>query len=155
MTEFDLVIRKATEDDVDRIVRLCNAGGPEGKPRLELPTVLPESYFAAFAKISSDPNQQLMVLECEGQVVGTFHLTLITYLAGAGRPDAQVELIHVAASHRGRGLGTAMLEWVIQEANRNNCRRVQLTTDKRRIEAHAFYKRLGFEFTHEGAKLPL
>ncbi len=32
---------------------------------------------------------------------------------------------------------------------------VQLTTDKRRSEAHRFYERLGFAATHEGFKLAL
>lgn len=96
-----------------------------------------------------------MVAEIDGLVVGTFHLTFLTYLAAAGRSDALVEAVHVAASHRRQGIGTTMLLWVIEEAKRRDCRRVQLTTDKRRTEAHVLYERLGFRFTHEGAKLPL
>jgi hypothetical protein len=32
---------------------------------------------------------------------------------------------------------------------------VQLTSDKRRTDAHRFYQRLGFAATHEGFKLHL
>jgi hypothetical protein len=32
---------------------------------------------------------------------------------------------------------------------------VQLTTDKRRTDAHRFYAALGFEASHEGMKLVL
>lgn len=148
-------IRKATREDVDTIVRLTNAGGPEGRPRRTLPSVLPPTYMQAFVTIDSDPNHQLMVAEQDGTIVGTFHLTFLTYLAGAGRPDAQIEAIHVAAAHRRQGIGTMMLEWAIEEAKRRDCRRVQLTTDKRRTEAHSVYQRLGFTFSHEGAKLEL
>ena len=48
-----------------------------------------------------------------------------------------------------------MLQWAIDEARQRDCRRVQLTTDKRRTEAHGLYQRLGFTFSHEGAKLYL
>ncbi|MGB0846410.1 MAG: GNAT family N-acetyltransferase [Thiolinea sp.] len=153
--EQGLVIRKAVKEDVEVIVRLANAGGPEGRPRRELPDVLPDAYYQAFTRIIADANQQLMVAESQGTVVGTFHLTFIYYLAAAGRPDLQIEAIHVAANQRRRGLGTKMLQWAIALAQEHDCRRVQLTTDKRRREAHGLYLRLGFVFSHEGAKLYL
>ena len=152
---MDIHIRKALPDDVSTIVRLVNAGGPEGKPRRELPSVLPNTYMQAFETIDSDRNHLLMVAEQDRTIVGTFHLTFLTYLAGAGYPDAQIEAIHVSATHRRQGIGTMMLQWAIEEAKRRKCRRVQLTTDKRRTEAHVLYERLGFAFSHEGAKLYL
>lgn len=150
---MSIIFRKARSGDVDTIVRLANRGGPEGKPRAALPEVLPAGYRQAFATIDSDPHQALMVVEEGGAIIGTFHMTFITYLAGGGRPDLQIEAIHVAAAYRGRGIGTRMLEWAIAKARAKNCRRVQLTTDKRRRDAHRFYERLGFVFSHEGAKL--
>jgi len=48
-----------------------------------------------------------------------------------------------------------MITWAIAEARRRGCRMVQLTSDKRRADAHRFYQRLGFAATHEGFKLPL
>lgn len=155
MNSSNVLIRKAEKQDVDSIVRLSNAGGPDGKPRRQLPEILPPTYQQAFETIDCDPNQMLMVAQLGDDIVGTFHLSLLTYLAGAGRADAQIEAIHVSAAHRRRGIGTMMLRWAIEEAGKRNCRRVQLTTDKRRGEAHVLYQRLGFEFSHEGAKLYL
>ena len=149
------ILREAQGGDVETLVRLINAGGPDGKPRRHLPDVLPSGYMKAFETIDADPNQLLMVAELSGTVVGTFQLTFLTYLAAASQPDAQIEAIHVLASHRRRGIGTFMLEWAITEAKHRDCRRVQLTTDKLRTEAHPLYLRLGFRFTHEGAKLIL
>jgi GNAT superfamily N-acetyltransferase len=48
-----------------------------------------------------------------------------------------------------------MMGWVIEEARRRGCALVQLTTDKRRTDAHRFYERLGFAASHEGMKLLL
>ena len=59
------------------------------------------------------------------------------------------------ADHRDRGLGAAMMAWAIGEARRRGCALVQLTTDKRRADAHRFYARLGFTASHEGLKLML
>ena len=106
MSEHCVTIREATLDDVDAVVRLTNAGGPDGKPRRELPRVLPEACAQAFATIDSDPCHLLMVADLHGIVVGTFHLVFLTYLAGGGRHDAQLEAIHVAADHRRKGIGT-------------------------------------------------
>ena len=82
-------------------------------------------YRDAFESIDSDPNLILMVVELEdGQVVGTFQLAFLTFLAGEGRADAQIESVHVAESHRGQGIGTRMMEWAIDMARQRNCRRV-------------------------------
>lgn len=155
MSAVNIQIREAVPQDVDTIVRLINAGGPEGEPRRDLPGVLPDTYMKAFKVIDSDRNHLLMVAEQDGTIVGTFQLTFLTYLAGAGRPDAQIEAIHVSAPCRRQGIGTMMLHWAIKEAQSRKCRRIQLTTDKRRTEAHVLYQRLGFIFSHEGAKLYL
>ena len=50
----------------------------------------------------------------------------------------------MAASHRGAALGEQMMRWAVEESRRRGCALVQLTTDKRRADAHRFYERLGF-----------
>jgi GNAT superfamily N-acetyltransferase len=66
-----------------------------------------------------------------------------------------VESVHVAETHRGRRVGEAMMAWAIAEARRNRCYRLQLTSNKGRLDAHRFYRRLGFVASHEGMKLDL
>jgi GNAT superfamily N-acetyltransferase len=48
-----------------------------------------------------------------------------------------------------------LLRWAIARAKDRGCHLVQLTTDKQRPEARAFYESLGFVATHEGMKLKL
>lgn len=148
-------IRKARTEDIETIVRLSNAGGPDGKPRERLPETLPPGYLSAFRRIEADLQNALMVVEIEGQVVGTFHLTYIYYLAGKGSAHLQVEAVHIAEAHRNRGLGTQMMNWIIAEGRKQNCRRIQLTTNKIRTDSHRFYLRLGFVASHEGMKYAL
>jgi len=47
------------------------------------------------------------------------------------------------------------MNWAIDEARRQGCALVQLTSDKSRRAAHRFYTRLGFVASHEGMKLRL
>jgi GNAT superfamily N-acetyltransferase len=48
-----------------------------------------------------------------------------------------------------------MMAFAVDEARRQGCFRVQLTSNKARVRAHRFYERLGFKATHEGMKLSL
>jgi GNAT superfamily N-acetyltransferase len=48
-----------------------------------------------------------------------------------------------------------MMAWAIDYAKSKGCHMVQLTTDKSRPQAKAFYEALGFTASHEGMKLHL
>jgi GNAT superfamily N-acetyltransferase len=56
---------------------------------------------------------------------------------------------------RGRRIGERLFAWAIARARERSCAIIQLTTDKRRADAHRFYERLGFVASHEGMKLEL
>jgi GNAT superfamily N-acetyltransferase len=74
-------------------------------------------------------------------------------LARGGGTRMQVEAVRVAEATRGNGLGTAMLQWAVDEARSQGAALVQLTSDARREDAHRFYERLGFAASHVGFKL--
>ncbi len=150
----DVRIRRATRDDVPRIVEML-ADDAIGATREAFGDPLPKSYWDAFAAIDADPHQLLMVAELSGAVVGTLQLTIIPYLTHQGSSRALIEAVRISGSQRGAGLGRVMLTWAIEEARRRGCQIVQLTTDKRRPDAHRFYESLGFVASHEGMKLAL
>jgi len=47
------------------------------------------------------------------------------------------------------------MEGSLDRARARGCRLAQLTTDKRRTDAHRFYASRGFEASHEGFKRAL
>lgn len=147
-----VALRRARQEDVAAIVDLLAADqlGAAREDRGDL-----TAYRQAFVLIDADPAQLLVVAEDDGTVVGTFQLTFIPGLARGGALRAQIEAVRVERSHRGGGLGQAMIEWAIAESRRRGCALVQLTTDKSRADAHRFYERLGFTSSHEGYKLHL
>ena len=106
-------------------------------------------------KIDADPRNRLVVVEHGVEVIGTLQLTLIPYLTYGGRARAQIEAVRVDARHRGEGVGRRLFDWAIAAAREAGCHMVQLTTDKRRPAALAFYRSLGFQASHEGMKLHL
>lgn len=112
-------------------------------------------YAAAFEAIAADPSHSLLIIEWEGEVVGFLQLSFLPGLTFKGSWRAQVEGVRIASHCRGKGLGRALLQEAIRRARERHCLCVQLTTNKVRPEALAFYQSLGFEPTHLGLKLPL
>ena len=117
--------------------------------------VVDEAYLEAFRAIQAEPNCRELVAVLDGAVVGCFQLNFLPGLGRRGAWRAQVEAVRVAQGRRGRGVGAAMMAWATARARERGCTLVQLTTDKRRHDAHRFYRRPGFEATHEGMKLAL
>ncbi|MEW2246618.1 GNAT family N-acetyltransferase [Streptomyces sp. NPDC006975] len=148
----DLEIRPAVPNDVPAIVGML-ADDPLGAQR-ESPDDL-EPYLTAFERITTDPNQRLVVAVREGRVVGTLQLTIIPGLSRRGATRSIIEAVRIHADERGGGLGTRFIEWAVEESRRLGCQLVQLTSDKSRTDAHRFYERLGFEASHLGFKLSL
>ena len=126
-----------------------------GSTREEVDTVVSEAYVKAFEKITADANQELTVVEMNGELVATFHLTFIQYLTHRGGLRAQIEAVRTHSKFRGQGIGKAVFDYAIDRARNKGCHLVQLTTDKQRPDAIRFYESLGFVGTHEGMKLKL
>jgi len=145
----ELVIRRATADDVPAIVAML-ADDPLGAKR-ESPG--DPVYAAAFAEIDADPRQFLAVAVVDDQVVGTMQLTFIPGLSRRGATRALIEAVRVRADQRGSGLGRRLAEWAISTSQDRGAAMVQLTTDASRTDAHRFYERLGFVASHVGMKL--
>ncbi|MEL7463702.1 MAG: GNAT family N-acetyltransferase [Pseudomonadota bacterium] len=113
------------------------------------------AYRAAFDAIAADPNNELVVVRLNGQVIGTMQLSYLPGLARRGAWRGQIEAVRVASHLRGRGVGRRMMQWAVDRCRARGCALVQLTSDKSRTEAHRFYAGLGFVASHEGYKIKL
>jgi len=151
-----VVFRIATRADLPAILDLLD-GDEISRSRAPLPSPEDEdaSSWAAFEAIDADPRNELVVADAGGEIVGTCQLTFIPSLSRRGAERMTIEAVHVRADRRGRGLGRLMMTWAMERGRERGCRLAQLTTDKRRTDAHRFYASLGFEASHEGFKKPL
>ena len=149
-----VTFREAGRSDLEVMVSLL-AADPLGAQREQYERPLPEAYITAFATIDADPNHLLLVCQLDGELAGFFQLSFLPNLSYVGGWRAQIEGVRVAAAHRRKGLGRLMFEHAIALSREKGCHLLQLTTDKRRPEAVAFYNSLGFVDSHEGMKLKL
>ncbi len=96
------------------------------------------------ARLEADPASAVFVAQDAGEVVGLCALQVMRLIerdAALCRITAMV----VRSEARGRGVGHALLEQVEAEAERLGCDRIEVTSNDRRDDAHAFYRSLGFE----------
>ena len=112
-------------------------------------------YVDALARITGDPGHEMFVVDEDGTPVGCFQLSYLPGLMRRGMTRGMIEVVHVAETHRNRGIGGEMMRWAVERCRERGCGMVQLTSNKKRPDAHRFYERLGFMKSHEGFKLYL
>ena len=149
-----LVIRPAEAADLTGIVSLFvdDETGGHGD---SLDPALGPLYAAAFARIEASPNDTVFVAVLGARIVGTYQLTFVPSIVHRGRLRAMVESVHVDSRLRSRGIGAAMMRHAEAAARAGGAGILQLTSNKKRLDAHRFYERLGFAKSHEGFKMDL
>ncbi|MFC0408929.1 GNAT family N-acetyltransferase [Roseomonas elaeocarpi] len=147
-------IHDAGVADLPAVVRLL-ADDHFGAAREAPGPVLDRRYADAFAAIVAIPGWAVMLAEEDGAVVGCLQFMVLPQLSHTGTASAQVEGVRVAASHRGAGIGSALMRAAIARARDAGCGTMQLTSHASRVDARRFYERLGFAVSHTGFKLNL
>ena len=151
---MNLKFRQATREDLPEIVRMLSDDFL-GAQRERYENPLPESYTRAFEEIQIDKNNELIIAELDGAVVGTLQITFTPSISFQGGKRATVESVRVDAQFRGQGIGRDLMLFAINRAREEKCVSMQLTTNADRTDAHRFYENLGFKGTHLGMKLSL
>ena len=59
-------------------------------------------------------------------------------------PEAYLAELYVVADHRRSGLGTELMEAVVELSRERGCDRIELGTDEGDEDAHRLYERFGF-----------
>jgi ribosomal protein S18 acetylase RimI-like enzyme len=146
--------RRAKAADLSAIVRLL-AEDELGRGREDASLPLNAKYISAFRAVDEDPNQHVIVAIMEDAVVGCMQVSIIHGLSRMGMTRGQIESVRVVKRLRGKGVGKQMIEHALELCRAKKCGLVQLTSDKTRKDALAFYEKLGFVASHEGLKLVL
>lgn len=149
-----LVFRVASIGDLPAIIRML-ADDFLGQQREDLSEPINDNYVKAFREIDADPNNELIVAELNGKVIGMLQLTYTPSLSYQGSKRCTVESVRVESTLRGKGIGREMMLWAIERAKEKGSVSMQLTSHEDRVEAHRFYQQLGFSKSHVGMKLSL
>lgn len=126
-----MVIRNATIHDVPAISDIINSHAELGK-------MLFKSYAQLFEAL-----RDFAVIEEDGKVIGCVALSIIW------ADLTEVRSLAVDDNHRGKGLGTKLVQWCIDEARRLGIRKIMSLTYEQR-----FFEKLGFIVVNKEA-LPL
>ena len=134
--EGGLAVRRAAADDVDAILDLYEAVAAEGRYiARELP-VDRDSLRPTWVESIKDQDGAWFVAEVEGEIVGSASIQ--------GRGVANLGM-QVAGPHRGRGIGSALLEASIEWARQAGAHKVALEVWPHNEAAIALYEKFGFE----------
>lgn len=108
---------------------------------------------SAFARISAVPDMAVWLVERDERAIGTYTSIIIPNLGHHGAPSMIVESVVVARSARGGRVGEAMMRHAMGHAAAAGCYKLALSSNVKRVDAHRFYRRLGF--TQHGVSLTI
>jgi GNAT superfamily N-acetyltransferase len=133
-TSDQLAIRTASPADASRIAILITQLGYPASPA---------DISDRLAYWQADPMSLVLVAESAGRVIGCLSLHAIPYLERTGR-WARIESLVIDEAGRGNGTGRALVAAAEKAARRWNCLAVEVTSSRARVDAHAFYQRIGY-----------
>ncbi|MGJ9425936.1 GNAT family N-acetyltransferase [Nesterenkonia halotolerans] len=150
----NLALRRANREDLPAVLRLLADDFVSAQRDDQ---AVPEDlslYEKAFSELTADQsNEMLVVVDEDDPLLAAMQLTRIPGLTRRGSTRLLIEAVRVSDAYRSGGLGTAMMNWVVDvAAPATGSSLVQLTSDDARVDAHRFYERLGFVGSHRGFK---
>jgi predicted N-acetyltransferase YhbS len=135
MSLSDLRIRVATRDDAEAITVLLAQLGHAADA---------ETVVARLSRLAKADNNAVLVAEQDGGIVGLIGLHWLPLLHRPA-PLGRITVLIVREEARRQGIGRLLVERAAEVFREAGCGSVEVTSNLRRTEAHAFYKRLGFE----------
>lgn len=100
---------------------------------------------AALEKMAASGTVYLVVGEdAAGALLASCVLVIVPNISYDGRPWAVVEHVVVHPSLRGKGAGSALIEWAVDYARSKRCYKVQLISGDEAAQT-GFYRKLGFQ----------
>jgi L-amino acid N-acyltransferase YncA len=145
----EIEIADARPQDLPAIIAIYAEGQVSGT-REAFTSESAADYRAAFDELAADPRADLLVLREGDDVLGFALFFSLRGFAGRGARRAMLHSLFMAERARGRGLGRRLLAEVERRASARGACRIDLTSDKRRLDAHRFYRMLGYAQSHEG-----
>ncbi|WP_088348621.1 MULTISPECIES: GNAT family N-acetyltransferase [Rhodomicrobium] len=140
MSETAISIRPAQEADLPAVLALY--AQPDMDDGKVLPLPVAARILDEFARY---PNYTLYVAESGAAIVGAYTLLIMHNLGHLGAPSAIVEGVVVDPAAQGQGVGGAMMRHAMDEARGGGCYKLVLSSNIKRVRAHEFYDKLGFE----------
>lgn len=137
---MDIKIRKSTISDLPSVLMLYSHISMDDGSVLTL-----KDAKKVFDKIKKYPDYKIFVAKVNKKIVGTFALLILDNIAHMGAPSGLIEDVVVHPDFRRKGIGKQMIKFALDYCRKKGCYKVALSSNKNRMEAHAFYESLGFQ----------
>src|SRR5688500_13918429 len=130
------MIRRTEPRDVEALARLIGQLGYE----------VGECDVSERLAVMLAEGRLVLVAERDGAVVGCLSTSVMRVLHRPA-PVGRISMMVVDEAVRGLGIGAALVRAAENALAAQGCYMVEVTSNARRIEAHRFYERLGYERT--------
>lgn len=127
-------------------IRLATAGDAEDLARLSGQLGYPATGAEALQRlraVNQHPEHAVFVAEANGSMAGWMHVFVRPSLTTES--SAELAALVVDERSRSHGIGQALIVEAERWAIERGCRMVTLRSNVKRLRAHAFYERLGYE----------
>lgn len=130
-------VRTATDDDAPEIARLLAQLGRHTDP---------DAIASRWGLWRAEGNTAVVAVRPDGTLSGVATLHVTTPLH---RPETigRIHALVVDAPDRGHGIGRALVAAAEVALLKAGCSMLEITSHNRLVEAHAFYRHLGYEQT--------
>ncbi|ACJ78194.1 GNAT family N-acetyltransferase [Bacillus paranthracis] len=129
-------IREATIDDIDALCSLTK--------ELKGSSISYEDMNNRLQFVQMSPFDFLYVYEEEETIFGLLGFRIRENLEDVTR-YGEISIISVDSTIRRKGIGQVLMDYAEQLAKKHNCIGTWLVSGIKRVEAHPFYKKLGYE----------
>ena len=102
-----------------------------------------EEALERIAHFEDDPHQHLLLADLEGVACGLAALQL-DYSLTRGADVARITALVVSPACHRQGIGRLLLREMESIARRSGAIRIEVTSNPRRLDAHAFYRNCGY-----------
>lgn len=137
--ESQIVLRKAEFSDVEILYKFISD--------LEEKELDREGFFHAARTNLQQPGNLYLIAEIAGEPVGVGSCH-VQWLLHHAAPIAEVQEMYVVPKYRSMGVGARLLHALVDFARSCNAENVELSSQKKRVDAHRFYVREGFQNNH-------
>lgn len=150
------IIRPAANEDAEALARLLRDLVQFSRINSEPPSATLEHVSRALALCLADNSHSMYVCEdAQGMLIGYGSVHFLPYLLHTG-PEGYVSELFVRPGARGQGIGSALLDTMVEEARRRGCERMMLINMRNRESyQREFYKKHGWEERETAANFVL
>jgi len=134
-----MIIRPLASSDLEQLLALYQQLNSSDPP------LSPNQIADVWSELSSNQCCACFVVEIDKKIVSSSVVTIIPNFTRGARPYGVIENVITHSDYRRQGIGTVLLNYLINYAKEKNCYKMMLQSGIARKEAHHFYEKAGFD----------